>query len=215
MNNTIQIFGDHLHVNLLAAITLTAKGIHLPPGSSFGINVTFIEEAKVKKGKLVLHTRSTRKEESKSITYFTGSIIVEKVSRPVIGWNYSDDSAISESFITIIDPVTEVFQTEMSKTNFVKEAIKYYKSQKMEYTKDGNLKDGLRLFRPINDKMFNEIIVGTGAHVQAEMHKNLFPFIRKIGNKEHVCYAEFIEEHLIRTVSVEEAKIRGFVLLGD
>ena len=212
---TIQIFGDHLHVNLLTAIMLTAKGIHLPPGSSFGISIEFIEAGKRQKGKLVLHTRETRKEESKSIVSFTGSIVVEKISRPVVGWNYSDNSAISETFMTIIGPISEVFQTKMSKTDFVKEAIKYYKSQNFEHTKDGNLKDGLRLFRPINDKMFNEIIVGTGAHVQAEMHKNLFPFIRKIGNKEHVCYAEFIEEHLIRTVSVEEAKIRGFVLLGD
>jgi len=201
---TVQIIGENLHENLLIAITSTVKN----PAISFAINVQFVENGReIKKAKLVLHTREHFTE---SILSFTGTLYVEKTSCPCMGYYYRKDP-IQECWITTMEPETEIFKSKASKTEFIEMAKQYYKSQNLQYTKDGNLVNGFEFQNhvPKFNNLTDRFIIGKEIKVYTEMYKNIFPILRKNEEEIETWFGEFIDEYTIKTCSLDEALIRG------
>ena len=206
---TIQIIGDSLHENLLVAIT---SGIN-NPALSFAINVKFIEYEKITEAKLVLHTKEILRQESfdKGILSFTGTIVTEQSSRPCMGCYYTD-GLIKECYLTIIAPETTIFESNISKEEFIQLTKTYCQSRKMETSEDGNLTKGFHLFENLpkagDPTGTLRCRKDSGIEIQTVMYKNLFPMFKNYA----VVFGEFIDEHTIKVCSTNEALLRGVTI---
>jgi hypothetical protein len=209
---TVQIIGNRLHENLLVAITSSIN----TPTLSLAINVTFIEYGAIQKARLLLHSKETLCHDgsTKDILSFTGTMVTEELSRPCIGYYYTDN-LIEECWVTIIEPETELFETNINKTDFIGKCKEYYQSQGLEFTEEGNLVNGFPIFRKEKktgdpSELFTN--KDRSIEVYTEMHNNLFPIWKTKDGKSEVFFGEFINENMIRTCSKDEAFLRGVSL---
>ncbi|EKD25549.1 MAG: hypothetical protein ACD_80C00025G0003 [uncultured bacterium (gcode 4)] len=201
---TVQIIGENLHENLLVAITSKTKTSKL----SLAINIKFIEKEEIQEARLVIHTVEFLYQEN--IISFTGTVFTKENARPCMVCHCTNNS-IQECWMTIIEPKTETFTTNISKTEFIKKCKEYCINAGLEINQDGNLMEGFSIFRNSPKPGDPGGILMNGKEtimVNTEMYNNLFP----IEKDNNVIFGEYIDEHIVRTCSIEEARLRGVTI---
>ncbi len=207
---SIQLFGEGLHENLFVTPPIRKNEQNL--SSIFfvmGIPIKFIEEEQIKQGRLLFYERERGQNGTKDITTFSGIVSVEKAIHQVIGWHISDASGeylMEETHMTFLGTVSELLKINISKTEFMRHAKKICDNTSQQCDDEGNLKNGFSRSRTGGNNTYLE---NKNITVYTEMYKDLFPVKRKTGKKEEMLFGEFVEENLIRTISMEEALIRG------
>jgi len=204
---TVKLYGEKLRDQFSVAIT-GEEG-----AESFAIKVNFVEDNERKTGKLLLHSKENlhHKDINHFIYCFTGTIVIDGNRRPCMVSCQTED-LIVEIWMTIIEiKKQETFTTNISKTDFIKKCKEYCKSIGLKITENGNLKEGFPLFRNATKTGNQGTIRMNGKEalvINTEMYNNLFP----IEKDNDVIFGEYIDEHLVRIYSKEEALLMGVTI---
>jgi len=183
---------------------------------SFALDITVEHEGEMLPARLCLETREQLSYEGgeKEVISFAGTIQIGEKKIPCTGFYYTEGE-IEECYLTIIQPETQFWGVEISKSDFIAKAKEYYKTQGLEYTDDGNIcNEGYSLFSSLPKKGEFDGQIGFKSRTSPEtfrLHtilcKNLFPIESLMtGN---VVFGEFIGERRIKIYSAEAALAMG------
>lgn len=204
---TVQVIGENLHENLLVAVTSDPNN----PAESFAIRIKFIENGQIQNERLVIHQKEPtfNKSTDEYILTFVGTLVEGNPKRHCIGYFYTV-GAVHECWITIVTPPEKTLTIDISKSDFVQKCKEYAKSIGCKNIDEGgNNTDGLSLFSNVPEPggPTGEIRMNKNIIIHTELYNNLFP-IEKDGK---TIFGEYIDEHVIRVCSQNEAILRGVV----
>ena len=230
---TVRIFPKKEDPNFPFSVVLLATPVPLQTvhsSSSFDLTICFLEDGKVKEGKLTLLTKSPLGD---LVHYFAYLIVDDECRRQVTVCCYSRKDALSEIWMTILEPSPGIqkYKINVTRTEFIAKAKEYYEGQGMSFTEDGNSTEAIpRFHQNISeegrfDGKLQAIITGPELHLsggesivglRTVMYKDIFPLMMPEERKGLYSFFKWLDENHIVSCSLEEIYVKEIELLrGD
>lgn len=181
-----------------------------------------MEEEKEQEGKLVLYNRNTLyRNESKTLLSFDGAMTTEGKEPLFFTGIYDKDEGYEDCYLLVAES-PEIFETNISKQEFVDLAKKYCKSRSIPTHENGNIiGEGFPFFeRLVEDADAPAPMLRERNHKDMEiytiLHDDYFPMMyNRDGNGVRSYFGKFIGENRIKAFSSEEVYLLGTHTLVD
>lgn len=209
----ILITGDNLFIKLLSAMTFH-NGV--TKSLSSAIDVQFIEEGKVQEGELIIYNQNIiHQSPTKTILSFDGVLTGYEKDPQFFTGICDKEESYEDCSLLVVQP--DIFESNISKQEFIGLVKKYCKSRHIPVDETGNIiGEGFPLFEnfPVDNNSPTPMLLDKNRadmEIYTIMHTDYFPIMYKKERRGRITtfFGKFIAENKIKVFTKEEVYLLG------